>query len=185
MLFIPSLIWVKECWLKRANSFDRTMVQNNQESRHMYWAPHSSIRSFACTAHSFNCSALLVLLACSAELICLLVHSLFPKLVGKWMISCWDIRLFWSIVDHYFPTTFFRNRFLSFIKPRKNVVAFACNPFSWFFFSDDEEKQVWESLNERYDFEKATHLNKRNWEKLVYCRPGKASFALYRFIQLI
>ena len=43
-----------------------TMVQNNQEPRLKYWVTGSSVCSFARTAHSFACSALLALLARSA-----------------------------------------------------------------------------------------------------------------------
>ena len=62
------------------------MGQNNQEYRLKYWATHSSVRSFACTAHSFACSRLLALL--------------IPKLVRKWMIG-WLFVLFfqfWPVV---------------------------------------------------------------------------------------
>ena len=37
----------------------RTVGQNRQEYRLEYWATHSSVHSFACTAHSFACSTLL------------------------------------------------------------------------------------------------------------------------------
>ena len=49
--------------------------RNNQECRCLYWATRSSVRSFARTAHSFACSALLALLARSAALT-LFAHSL-------------------------------------------------------------------------------------------------------------
>ena len=45
-----------------------TVGQNNQKYRLKYWAIHSSLHSFAPTAHSFACSALLALLARSAAL---------------------------------------------------------------------------------------------------------------------
>ena len=51
------------------------MVQISQELGRKHWATHLSVRSFACTAHSFACSALLALLAHSAALIRLLVCS--------------------------------------------------------------------------------------------------------------
>ena len=73
--------------------------QNNQESRLEYWATRSSVRSFARTAHSFACSALVALLACSTALICLLACSLTPELVGKLMIR-WLFLLFFSVMDH-------------------------------------------------------------------------------------
>ena len=54
----------------------RTIVQNNQEYRHKYWATCLSIRLFNRTTHSFACSVLLALLASFAALICLLAPSL-------------------------------------------------------------------------------------------------------------
>ena len=60
----------------------RTMVEISQNSRRMYWATRSSIRSFACTAHSFACYTLLALLARSAALTRSLT-SVTPELVGK------------------------------------------------------------------------------------------------------
>ena len=53
-----------------------TMGPNNQEYRLQYWATQSSVRSFARTAHSFACSALLASLARSAALTRLLARSL-------------------------------------------------------------------------------------------------------------
>ena len=52
------------------------MGQNNQKYRLKYWATRSSVRSFARTAHSFACSALLALLVRLAALTHLLAHSL-------------------------------------------------------------------------------------------------------------
>ena len=51
------------------------VVQNSHESRRKYWATRSSVRSFARTAHSFACFALLASLARSAVLIISLIHS--------------------------------------------------------------------------------------------------------------
>ena len=59
-----------------------TMVDNSQEYRLKYWAPCSSVRLFARTAHSFACSGLLASLAPSAALTHSLT-SLTPSLVGK------------------------------------------------------------------------------------------------------
>ena len=63
-----------------------TMVDNSQEYRLKYWATRSSVRlfactahSFACTAHSFACSGLLASLAPSAAL----TRSHARSLVGK------------------------------------------------------------------------------------------------------
>ena len=60
------------------------------------WVTRLSICSFACTAHSFACSALLASLVRSAAL-----TSLTPSLVGKWMIRWLFFQcffLFWTIV---------------------------------------------------------------------------------------
>ena len=54
----------------------RTMVENRKEHRCKYWAAHSSVRSFARTAHSFACSGLLASLAPSAALTRSLASSL-------------------------------------------------------------------------------------------------------------
>ena len=51
---------------------ERTLGQNSHEWGRKYWATCSSVR----TAHSFACSALLALLACSAALFLLLARSL-------------------------------------------------------------------------------------------------------------
>ena len=61
---------------------ESTVVQNRQKYRLQYWATCSSVRSFACTAHSFACSGLLASLAPSAALTRSLT-SLTPSLVGK------------------------------------------------------------------------------------------------------
>ena len=55
-----------------------TVGQNNQESRRKHWATRSSVCSFARTACSFACSALLALLARSAAL----TRSLAPLTRG-------------------------------------------------------------------------------------------------------
>ena len=52
------------------------MGQNNKESRLQFWAIRSSVCSFARTAHSFACSAMLASLARSAALTRSLAHSL-------------------------------------------------------------------------------------------------------------
>ena len=54
------------------------MVDNSQEYRLKCWATRSSVGSFARTAYSFACSALLALLTHSAAL-----TSLTPSLVGQ------------------------------------------------------------------------------------------------------
>ena len=70
---------------KRRRLFaQRTMVQNNQESRRKHWAIRSSVHSFTHTTHSFACSALLALLTHSAAPIHSLAYSLTP---GK-MVDC-------------------------------------------------------------------------------------------------
>ena len=51
-----------------------------QKYRRDYWANHSFVRLFACTAHSFACLALLVR---SAALIRSLAGSLTPELAEK------------------------------------------------------------------------------------------------------
>ena len=58
----------------------------------------SSVCLFTRTADSFACSVLLVLLARSAALICLLTHLPTPELMEKCTISCLKFRLFWTIV---------------------------------------------------------------------------------------
>ena len=62
-----------------------TVGQINQEPRSKHWAFRTSVRWFACTAHSFTCFALLTSLARSAALTRLHARSI-PSLVGKWMI---------------------------------------------------------------------------------------------------
>ena len=54
----------------------RTVIQNFLKSVRSYWATRSSARSFARTAHSFACSALLASLARSTALIPSLARSL-------------------------------------------------------------------------------------------------------------
>ena len=72
-----------------------TMVQNNKEARCKYWATRLSVCSFACTAHSFTCSALLAaltsLLACSLRSLPLLWES-------EWWVVFVFFLLFWTIV---------------------------------------------------------------------------------------
>ena len=51
-----------------------TIVQESQELGRKYWATRLSIRSFACTVHSYACSALLALLVRSTVLISLLTR---------------------------------------------------------------------------------------------------------------
>ena len=53
------------------------MVHNNQEPRCNYWATRLSVRSFARTAHSFTCSALI------AALVRLLAHFAHSLSCGK------------------------------------------------------------------------------------------------------
>ena len=52
-----------------------TLVQNNQESGHEYWATRLLVYRFVSS----------------------LAYSLTPEHVGKWIIRCPDIRLFWTI----------------------------------------------------------------------------------------
>ena len=62
----------------------------NQVSRKKYWATHSSVPSFARTAHSFACSGLLASLAPSASLTHLLAHSLsFAHYLARGTLSDW------------------------------------------------------------------------------------------------
>jgi len=61
---------------KKSKWLSCTVGQNSQESGRKYWATHSSIRSFARTAHSFACSGLLASLAPSAALTRSLARSL-------------------------------------------------------------------------------------------------------------
>ena len=76
-----------------------TRVQNNQESRHKYWAIHSSVCLFAYTAHSFACSTLLVRSAVLTHLLAgSLTHSLKNSLLhsrdSEWLdgyICCFFI----------------------------------------------------------------------------------------------
>ena len=81
-----------------------TVVQNNHKSRRKYWTCRSSVCSFTLTAHSFPCSIMLILLACSAALIHSLgAHLLTTELVWMntelvWMNKCWNIRLFCTMV---------------------------------------------------------------------------------------
>ena len=78
-----------------------TVVQNSHKLRRKYWVTHSSFRSFARTAHSFACSALLAVLARPAAFRCTsFAHSPIPKLVGKRMIRCPSIKFIQTIV-HY------------------------------------------------------------------------------------
>ena len=63
----------------------RTMVENSQEYKLKYWATHSSVRLFGCTAHSFACSGQLASLAPSAALTRSLASPPFflPKMSRK------------------------------------------------------------------------------------------------------
>ena len=77
------------------------MVQNSPEYRLKYWVTRSSVHSFARTAHSFACSALLALLTrCVHSFSCSLT-SLTSSLVGQWLIRWLFILcflLFWPTV---------------------------------------------------------------------------------------
>ena len=77
------------------------MVQNNQESRLHYWATCSSVRSIARTAHSFACSALFALLACSAAFTHSLARS-FCSLPCSWESDWLDDYSFcvFSVFNH-------------------------------------------------------------------------------------
>ena len=57
-----------------------TVVWNNQESRRKYWATSLSVRSFAHTAHSFACSALLAPLR---SFVCSLAHFTHSQVCRK------------------------------------------------------------------------------------------------------
>ena len=61
---------------QRHHFHSRTVGQNSQKYRLQYWATHSSVRSFAHTAHLFARSGLLASLAPSAVLTRLLARSL-------------------------------------------------------------------------------------------------------------
>ena len=77
--------WVNRC----------TKVQNTQESSCKYWATRWSVSSSDRSAHSFPAPHRLVhSRAPLRSFVWSLAHSLNLKLVGKWMIKCWDIRLF-------------------------------------------------------------------------------------------
>ena len=78
-------------------------------TRHKYWATRLPVGSFACTAHSFACSAKLALLAHSAAL----TSSLARSLLHLWLF-CLCFLLFWTIVV-FSPTnaTSFRQPSLS------------------------------------------------------------------------
>ena len=70
-------------------------------NRHLeYRALHSSVRSFARTAHSFACSALLASLPRFSVLIHLIAHSLTPELMGKRFLSLEWTRRFHTIYDY-------------------------------------------------------------------------------------
>ena len=60
-----------------------TMGQNNKRSRCKNWATWPSVRSFASTAHSFACSALLTLLTRSTALTHLLTRFAHSLTCGK------------------------------------------------------------------------------------------------------
>merc|ERR1712081_71167 len=78
----------------------RTVVWNKQEWRRKYWATRSSLRSFACTAHSFACYGLLASLVPSAALtrsLAHFAHSLARGTANDWMAI---LSVFFSIFDH-------------------------------------------------------------------------------------
>ena len=84
-------------------SIQRAVVWNKQECKH--WATRSSVRSFACTAHSFTCSRLLASLVPSAALSHLLARSLRSpprSLKSKFFMSQNDLILSYSAVTHLF-----------------------------------------------------------------------------------
>ena len=66
----------------------RTMVQKNQEYGYEYRATGSSVCWFACTTHSFACSALLALLTHSAACTHSFARFLTHSLPGTWLIKC-------------------------------------------------------------------------------------------------
>ena len=66
------------------------MGQINQDYRLKYWATRSSVRSFARTAHSFACSALLALLA----------HFAYSLACGKVNDLMAIFSVFFSILAH-------------------------------------------------------------------------------------
>ena len=92
--------WVESLWYRRVE----------------HWAIRSSIRSFARTAHSFACSALLASLARSVALIRSLTRSLTLELMGKRFLSTEWTRRFHIISTH---SAFFFN------KSVLSIVAFA------------------------------------------------------------
>ena len=81
-----------------------TVGQINQKPRQKYWATRSSICLFACTTHSFACSALLALLTCSVALTCSLAHSLALGTVNNSMAIYSVFFLFWPIVRWRFDS---------------------------------------------------------------------------------
>ena len=105
---------------QKHHGFHGTMVQNNQESRHKYWVICSSIRLFACLAHSFACPTLLAPLAHSAALTRLFTQSLrrswerssflwnecidftqFQPIVQYWWLFLLCFLLFWTTVHGF------------------------------------------------------------------------------------
>ena len=71
-----------------------------EKSRIQYWVTRLSVRSFARTAHSFACSALLASLACSAactRLLSCFTNSLACGTVNDWMAI---LSVFFSILAH-------------------------------------------------------------------------------------
>ena len=75
-----------------------TMVQNNQESRHKFWATCSFIRSHR-SLFRWLCS--LHCLLCSRALLCSSACSLILEFVEKWMIRCLSLRRFRTIVHQW------------------------------------------------------------------------------------
>ena len=74
---------------------------------------------FACLLTPLTYLLALHCLLCSHTLLHLLLgpiaHLLTPELVGKWLIRCASIRLFWTIVHHFFSCL--QESFPSFRRP--------------------------------------------------------------------
>ena len=77
------------------------MVDNSQEYKLEYWATRSSVWSFARTAHSFACSALLASLARSAALIRSLARSLTRSRAHGKAVFVYEMNA--SISSHFNP----------------------------------------------------------------------------------
>ena len=74
LLYLEFLTKFEKNFISQARGEMPIVSQDNHQDRLEYWATRSSVRSFARTAHSFACSALLASLARSA--------ALTPSLVG-------------------------------------------------------------------------------------------------------